>query len=345
MAAIRAWSLITVGEDRQYAGNRGYDDDPRRLYRYDSQVANHRNVYAGHIALIRNRDHLLGVARIERISVTPGAKTMRRCPDCHTANIRAREQKHPRYRCVKGHTFDEPVAESVAVSLFEAHYESSFAEVPDEVPIELIKAAASRPSDQLSIEEIDLASLERSLSGDYRRTRAILASFFHADPVDPDDAAEDAPISDGTEESQIQQPYAKSSADTRESVLRSIRQRRGQRKFRDALMKRYASRCVVTDCALADVLEAAHIWPYRGEGDNHPENGLLLRADVHTLFDLDLLAINPETLVIELAPVLMQTDAYAALQGRALNVSAGTRPAPEPLVNRWTVFRRLHFSA
>jgi HNH endonuclease len=34
-----------------------------------------------------------------------------------------------------------------------------------------------------------------------------------------------------------------------------------------------------------DILEAAHISPYRGEEDNHPENGLLLRADLHTLFD------------------------------------------------------------
>lgn len=46
-------------------------------------------------------------------------------------------------------------------------------------------------------------------------------------------------------------------------------------------------------------MEAAHIRPYRGKKDNHPSNGLLLRADIHTLFDLNLVAIDPETLKIQ----------------------------------------------
>lgn len=44
-----------------------------------------------------------------------------------------------------------------------------------------------------------------------------------------------------------------------------------------------------------DALEAAHIRPYRHESDNAQDNGILLRADLHTLFDLDLLAIDPNT--------------------------------------------------
>ena len=32
--------------------------------------------------------------------------------------------------------------------------------------------------------------------------------------------------------------------------------------------------------------------PYRGTKDNHPDNGLLLRADIHTLFDLDMIGID-----------------------------------------------------
>ena len=70
--------------------------------------------------------------------------------------------------------------------------------------------------------------------------------------------------------------------------------------------KRY--RCMVSGCQLVDLLEAAHIRPYRGENDNHPSNGLLLRADLHTLFDLDLLGIDPETLLVRLADPLPQLD-------------------------------------
>ena len=51
-----------------------------------------------------------------------------------------------------------------------------------------------------------------------------------------------------------------------------------------------------------DIVEAAHIWPYRGRDDNHPDNGLLLRADLHTLFDLDLMGIEPDSLETRLHP-------------------------------------------
>src|SRR5271155_3471993 len=43
------------------------------------------------------------------------------------------------------------------------------------------------------------------------------------------------------------------------------------------------------------LLEAAHISPYRGLQSNHPQNGLLLRADLHSLFDLGMLAVDPLT--------------------------------------------------
>ncbi|MEO2018753.1 MAG: HNH endonuclease signature motif containing protein [Fuerstiella sp.] len=50
------------------------------------------------------------------------------------------------------------------------------------------------------------------------------------------------------------------------------------------------------------VLEAAHIRPYRRPEDNDVQNGLLLRADIHTLFDLNLLGIEPGTWQIHIHP-------------------------------------------
>ena len=75
--------------------------------------------------------------------------------------------------------------------------------------------------------------------------------------------------------------------DERERLFRQIRARRGQRVFREKLRARYGDRCAVCGCNVLDVLEAAHIRPYRGDLDNHVENGLLLR---HTQFDLDLIS-------------------------------------------------------
>ena len=129
--------------------------------------------------------------------------------------------------------------------------------------------------------------------------------------------------------------------DRRAVIHRQIRERRGQQSFRDALRKRYEDRCVVTGCELLDVLEAAHIKPYRGENDNHPENGLLLRADIHTLFDLNLLAIEPEQLVIVLHPALKHDAHYATLAGKTLNCEANCRPSVEALRKRYKEFTNL----
>jgi putative restriction endonuclease len=342
MKLPRAWSLITVGDSQQYGGNQGYTDDPRRVYRYDSKVANHRSLSSGHFALIRNRNNLLGVAQIERIDSQPGKKTMLRCPACGTVNIKSRERKRPRFRCNNNHEFGDPTPEIVDVTKYEAHFEHTFVNAPDAIPVLQIKAAALRPSDQVSIEEIDLKKLERTLTLAFPETRAVLASFFHSGILNNDDAADDLVVDQESGTSSPGNTYANSMADTRASVLRSIKQRRGQKAFRDALMKRYGSRCVMTGCGLTDVLEAAHIWPYRGDDDNHPQNGLLLRADLHTLFDLDLIAIHPETFTIEIAPVLRGIDTYSVLRGRPLGVSSSAHPALEPLIRRWETFTRLH---
>src|SRR5262249_25256052 len=94
--------------------------------------------------------------------------------------------------------------------------------------------------------------------------------------------------------------YISQDGDRREVIWQQIRARRGRQQCRDALRKRYGGRCLVTGSRVAAVLEAAHIDPYRGDEENHAGNGLLLRADIHTLFDLDLLGIEPDSLRVEI---------------------------------------------
>jgi hypothetical protein len=107
--------------------------------------------------------------------------------------------------------------------------------------------------------------------------------------------------------------------DARLKVLVSVVRRRGQRAFRDALLDAYDGRCAITECGLSDVLEAAHIHPYMGDQTNDVRNGLLLRADVHTLFDLGLVAIDPDTLAVLIAPRLRGT-VYQELSAKKLRV-------------------------
>lgn len=125
--------------------------------------------------------------------------------------------------------------------------------------------------------------------------------------------------------------------DRRLLVERQIRERRGQGVFRNSLRNRYGDRCLITCCKVLAVLEAAHISPYRGEKDNHPENGLLLRTDIHTLFDLDLLGIEPTTLRVELHPEVAKE--YGELAGRSLACAEENRPSLEALRLRYEQFK------
>jgi putative restriction endonuclease len=99
-----------------------------------------------------------------------------------------------------------------------------------------------------------------------------------------------------------------------EKVTRAVTQRRGQPRFRDELLTAYDGRCAISGCDAKEALEAAHILPYRGKETNHVQNGLLLRADIHTLFDLGLIAIDTERWVVILHPSL-RGGHYSPLHG------------------------------
>ena len=89
----------------------------------------------------------------------------------------------------------------------------------------------------------------------------------------------------------VADPFDPSSIkDAQERISRTIAQRRSQPAFRNALLDAYDRKCAITGCEVVEVLEAAHIYPYRGPDTSKVVNGLLLRADVHTLFDSGLIA-------------------------------------------------------
>lgn len=98
--------------------------------------------------------------------------------------------------------------------------------------------------------------------------------------------------------------------------LRAIQVRRGQRDFRDRLLAAWKRRCLVTECRIEALLEAAHITPHAIEPNYKTSNGLLLRADIHTLYDLNLLSID-EYMRIHLAPSLRHSE-YKQFDGKRI---------------------------
>ena len=81
------------------------------------------------------------------------------------------------------------------------------------------------------------------------------------------------------------------------------RGRLGQGAFRVLVTDAYERRCAVTGEKTLPVLEAAHIKPYALQGPHRVSNGILLRSDLHKLFDLGYITVTPE-LKLEVSPRL-----------------------------------------
>ena len=115
--------------------------------------------------------------------------------------------------------------------------------------------------------------------------------------------------------------------DAKQKVFTEIARRQGQPKFRRELLEAYNGRCAISGTSVADVLEAAHIVSYNGPKTNHPTNGLLLRSDLHTLFDLKLITVDPSDYRICVSEILKTTQ-YWIYNGKLLTLPTAPRPKP-----------------
>ncbi len=77
-----------------------------------------------------------------------------------------------------------------------------------------------------------------------------------------------------------------------------IRPRIGQAAFKSLITQAYQKRCAITGEKTLPVLQAAHIRPFSQNGPHDIKNGLLLRQDVHTLFDLGFITLDEKLNVI-----------------------------------------------
>jgi predicted restriction endonuclease len=146
--------------------------------------------------------------------------------------------------------------------------------------------------------------------------------------LEPEPGISEDALEQSTETAVAQDAFDPSTLqDARERIAATIVRRRGQPEFRKKLLEAYGNRCGVTGCDCVDVLEAAHVYPYRGPDTNHVCNGLLLRSDLHTLFDLGLIGIDCENYTIVIADSLRETI-YGDLAGKQLRLPANSAHYP-----------------
>ncbi len=125
-------------------------------------------------------------------------------------------------------------------------------------------------------------------------------------------------------------PWQPPDLDARERVREIVVRRRGQAAFRRKVLAAYKGRCAVTGTDVLPALDAAHITPYGGPASDHIENGILLRADIHAIFDLGLLAIDSVSMRCVLGPSIVNTS-YGRIEGKKLRLPADSSKWPSPL--------------
>lgn len=124
-----------------------------------------------------------------------------------------------------------------------------------------------------------------------------------------------------------------------------VRRRLGQGSFRLVVTDAYERRCAMTGERALPVLQAAHIRPVSRAGQHRVDNGLLLRSDVHTLFDLGYLTVTPGHRVCvsgALRRDFENGEQYCQLQGKELWLPRRPEDRPNPEYLEWhadTVFR------
>ncbi len=114
--------------------------------------------------------------------------------------------------------------------------------------------------------------------------------------------------------------------------------RLGQGSFRVLVTDIYERRCAVTNEKTLPALDAAHIRPYSESGQHVVSNGVLLRRDLHALFDKGFVTITP-SMKFEVSHRIKEEYEngrdYYRLQGCPLWLPANPANRPSPVYVKW----------
>ena len=92
--------------------------------------------------------------------------------------------------------------------------------------------------------------------------------------------------------------------------LGKIARRPDQALFSAIVRKAYGGKCAVTGCSTPAALEAAHVKVKKGKDLNDLKNGILLRADIHALFDVGLITLTEDGALIQARKELLSDATY-----------------------------------
>jgi hypothetical protein len=293
----KAWSFLSLEKTARLGTSQpAYPDELGVRYAYDTRVPHHAHVRVGDLAVVRDDKWVLGAGWIDYIQVAPAVKIIQRCPQCHRArDYKLRYKEWPPYRCAACLAlFEETEKIMVDVQSYTADYSRTFRLVDGYFPASELNPAYLNRSVMTSIRQLDLAVLRPLL----REHLAASDIWWRTDRPDPAGG------------------YKPTTGRTRV----------GQQHFREEMLARFGAICAFTGQQPPEALEAAHLYAYSKTPHHDLQGGLLLRRDLHALFDRELLTIDPADWTIDVAVVLDRYPEISALRGKSLQIPVELRP-------------------
>jgi ribosomal protein L37AE/L43A len=302
-----AWSLLSLTTTAH--GTSIYPDELGVRYVYDTTVANGRYLAPGDLAVVCDNRIVFGAGWIDSIESVPDRKIRYRCPRCMSTDFKPRRTKQPLYLCANcGAEFDDLAQEEIAVLVFTANYSRIWRPADRPFLGKVLDSCYVARAQQHAIRRLDVAQL-----------RPVLQEYLvTGEPWWDTYVREEERIPGG------------------HSVGLS-KTRLGQQRFREAMLARYGEVCAFTGPQPPGALEAAHLYLYSDNPRHDVKGGLLLRCDLHALFDRWLITIDPDTWSIQVAPELKRYPDLAALDRQPILLPEELRPRRKYVWNHATI--------
>ncbi|MGA6156750.1 HNH endonuclease [Stenotrophomonas sp. NPDC087984] len=305
---MAAWLVLAKAGSKRIS--EGYDDNPATHYSWDDTVNNHAKLAVGDVIALWDGTELLGLSVIEDIEIGHATKTTPYCLKCKKADVAERKKKLPRFVCWNQkckHEDEEAGWKKKPVVTYRSRHEAGWISARGTLTAPELRALCVQRASQNSLRELRWDDFQHALT--------------HG----------------GT-------PLPLGIIDTTQKVIAeghgtaTIRVRKGQPAFRKHLLEVFGEVCAFTGLAPVQALEAAHLYSYAANSKHHKGGGLLLRRDLHRLFDLGLIAVHPQTKTLHLADSLKVYPDYAKLDGAPLRVNV-TADHIRWLTKHWDMHR------
>ena len=278
-------------EIRQHGGNLGYDDSAAEYYSWDSTVPNHSAPKILDKIIIWDGEVLIGTGVIQDIKISSSEKVRLRCPHCNMTKIKERHKVLPKYRCHNQECkkeFENPTKETISVKTYRSYHADFWYDLSGQLEAKELRAICQQPRSQFSLRPFRWLEFLKLIG------REVGHNLESIDTLTMPGSGH-------------------RNAKTRVRV--------GQSAFRKEMLEQFGNVCAFSGENHLRGLDAAHLYSYANLGEHYKNGGLMLRKDLHKLFDFGLITVEPQTMTIKLAYSLQKIPQYQELKGSILKVS------------------------